>query len=108
MITTTTLGHTHTADHVERLVAQDCRIDERTTIEVVSAGKLARRAHLTGERTFRRSVEVLVLVGHRRPSASLIPALRRKTERVHVIGNADALRTALHAFRQGDGAGRAP
>ena len=57
------LGHTHAADHVERLVAEGCRIEERTTIRSITAGEVESRSELTGDRSWRSDVDVVVLAG---------------------------------------------
>ena len=100
------LGHTHAADHVERLVAQGCRIEERTTIRSITAGKVESRSELTGDRSWRSDVDAVVLAAHRQPATGLVRAARARVDRVMVIGDAYAPRSALQAFREGDNAGR--
>lgn len=100
------LGHTHAADHVERLVAQGCRIEERTTIRSITGGKVESRSELTGDRSWRSDVDAVVLAAHRQPATGLVRAARTRVDRVMVIGDAYAPRSALQAFREGDNAGR--
>jgi hypothetical protein len=92
------LGWTHLADHVQRLVERGVRIAERTDVVEIRDGQVTLRAQLDGTET-RRVVDAVVLAQPRLAETALRADLLDMTGiEIHVVGDAEAPRSALHAF----------
>lgn len=99
-------GFTHLKELLERLPRLGVRIETSTVLAGVAGGRATLRHLYTGER---RDLEVDVVVAGVAPFAddSLARTAQAARLRVLTAGDAVAPRSALHAFREGDDAGRA-
>jgi hypothetical protein len=100
------LGFTHLADVMARYVRLGCTLEPSTTFGGIAEGRAVTRHVYTKEIRSRPFAAVVAGV-HGRSETSLEPAVERAGVRLIVAGDAVAPRTALHAFREGDDAGRA-
>src|SRR4051812_6734081 len=100
------LGFTHMNDVLRRLYALGCAIESSTVFGGTSGGEAGTRHIHSGESKTRRFDLVVAGVAGR-SDTSLAGAAERAGARLIVAGDAVAPRTALHAFREGDDAGRA-
>ena len=98
-------GFTHVKDLLTELGRAGVQTLASTVVADVANGAITTRHLYTGERrTF--AVDALVAGVARRADDALAAAARARGLRVAVAGDAVAPRTALHAFREGDDAGR--
>ncbi|MGV3768542.1 MAG: FAD-dependent oxidoreductase [Sphingobium phenoxybenzoativorans] len=100
------LGWTHMGDHVPRLLALGCAIEERTMVTGIADGCVMTVDQLSAQKKT-RPFDALIWGHSRLPDVSLEDAARRVCGDVHVIGDANAPRDAMLAFLQGETAGRA-
>ena len=100
------MGFTHVKDVLTRLYGLGCTLEPSTVLTGIADGEaITRHAH-SGE-VRRRAFDAVVAGVHGRSDVSLAPAVERAGVRLLIAGDAVAPRTALHAFREGDDAGRA-
>lgn len=99
-------GFTHLKELLERLPRLGVRLDTSTVLVGIAGGRAKLRHLYSGDE---RDLDVDVVVGGVASFAddSLARAARAARIPVLVAGDAVAPRTALHAFREGDDAGRA-
>lgn len=99
-------GFTHLKELLERLPRLGVRIETSTVLEGIAGGRAQLRHLYTGEQ---QALEADIVVGGVAPFADdqLAHAARAAGLRVLTAGDAVAPRSALHAFREGDDAGRA-
>lgn len=99
-------GFTHLKELLERLPRLGVRIETSTVLAGIDGGRAMLRHLYSGEQ---RAVTVDAIVGGVAPFAndSLAHAARVAQVPVMTVGDAVAPRSALHAFREGDDAGRA-
>jgi NADPH-dependent 2,4-dienoyl-CoA reductase/sulfur reductase-like enzyme len=99
-------GFTHLKELLERLPRLGVRLETSTVLVGIAGGRATLRHLYTGEQ---HALEVDVVVGGVAPFADdrLAHAARASQIRVLTAGDAVAPRSALHAFREGDDAGRA-
>jgi 2,4-dienoyl-CoA reductase-like NADH-dependent reductase (Old Yellow Enzyme family) len=100
------LGFTHLADVMGRYVKLGCKLEPSTAFGGIAGGEAATRLLYTKEIRSRPFAAVVAGV-HGRSETSLAPTVGRAGARLLLAGDAVAPRTALHAFREGDDAGRA-
>jgi hypothetical protein len=100
------LGFTHVADVVGRLARLGCALEPSTAFRGVAGGEAA-TSHLYTKDVRSRPFSAVVAGVHGRSDTSLAAAVERTGARLLLAGDAVAPRTALHAFREGDDAGRA-
>jgi NADPH-dependent 2,4-dienoyl-CoA reductase/sulfur reductase-like enzyme len=100
------LGFTHMNDVLRRLYALGCGIESSTVFGGTSDGEAATR-HIHSGEVKTRPFDLVVAGVAGRSDTSLAGAAERAGARLIVAGDAVAPRTALHAFREGDDAGRA-
>jgi len=100
------LGFTHLADVMGRYVELECALEPSTAFDGIAGGEAVTRLLYTKEVRSRPFATVVAGV-HGRSETSLVPAVERTGARLLLAGDAVAPRTALHAFREGDDAGRA-
>lgn len=99
------LGWTHLADHVPRLLALGCAIEERTTVTGIASGVVSTQCLLGGSPQQRR-FDALVSIQARAARNELEQAARKSGKSVHVLGDAHAPRDAMAAFTQAEMLGR--
>jgi len=99
-------GFTHLKELLERLPRLGVRIETSTVLAGIAGGRAQLRHLYTGEQ---QALEADIVVGGVAPFADdqLAHAARAAGLRVLTAGDAVAPRSALHAFREGDDAGRA-
>jgi hypothetical protein len=100
------LGFTHLADVMGRYVKLGCTLEPSTAFTGIAGGEAVTRLLYTKE-TRSRPFAAVVAGVHGRSDTSLVPTVERARARLLLAGDAVAPRTALHAFREGDDAGRA-
>src|SRR5262249_47481519 len=100
------LGFTHLADVMGRYVELGCTLEPSTAFGGIADGQAVTRRLYTKEVSSRPFAAVVAGV-HGRSETSLASAVERAGARLLLAGDAVAPRTALHAFREGDDAGRA-
>lgn len=92
------LGWTHLADHVQRLAASGVAIAERTDITGIRDGRVSMRDQLSGDENS-YAAEAVVLAQPRLAETSLQRTLADLPgTQVYVVGDAEAPRSAWHAF----------
>jgi 2,4-dienoyl-CoA reductase-like NADH-dependent reductase (Old Yellow Enzyme family) len=102
----THIGFTRIREHLLRLYDSGCTLIAGTQVVDVAGGRvLTRHVHSRAEGELELDVLVAGVAG--RPDLSLRAPALASGARVIVAGDATAPRTALHAFREGDAAGRA-
>ena len=101
------LGFTHVNDILERLYGLGCTLEPSTVFGGTTAGERRDPAHPLegGAGAPLRRDRGRACPGA--PDTSLGAAVERSGARLLLAGDAVAPRTALHAFREGDDAGRA-
>jgi len=100
------VGFTHLADVMGAYVRHGATLEPSTAFGGIRDGEVTTRQLYTREVRARRFTAVVAGV-HGRSDTSLAGAVERAGARLLVAGDAVAPRTALHAFREGDDAGRA-
>jgi 2,4-dienoyl-CoA reductase-like NADH-dependent reductase (Old Yellow Enzyme family) len=100
------LGFTHMNDVLTRLYKLGCTIETSTVFGGVGGGETITRHVHSGE-VRQRAFDLVVAGCPGRADTSLSHAVQRAGKRLLVVGDAVAPRTAMHAFREGDEAGRA-
>jgi hypothetical protein len=100
------VGFTHLNDVLQRLHRLGCALEPSTLFGGVQAGEAVTR-HVHTREVTRRAFAAVVAGVHGRADTSLAGAVERAGGRLLLAGDAVAPRTALHAFREGDDAGRA-
>ena len=100
------LGFTHVNDVLRRLYALGCTIEPSTVFGGTVAGE-AGTQHIHSREVRMRPFDVIVAGVPGRSDTSLAAAVERAGARLLLAGDAVAPRTAMHAFREGDDAGRA-
>ena len=100
------VGFTHLNDVLQRLHGLGCALEPSTLFGGVQDGEAATR-HVHTREVRRRPFDAVVAGVHGRADTSLAGAVERAGRKLLVAGDAVAPRTALHAYREGDDAGRA-
>ena len=100
------LGFTHVNDVLRRLSTLGCVLEPNTVFLGTVEGRAATR-HVFAQQAQERPFEAIVAGVAGRSETSLAAAVERAGVRLLVAGDAVAPRTAMHAFREGDDAGRA-
>lgn len=100
------LGFTHVSDVLRGLHGLGCALEPSTVFGGCSEGEALTRHVYTGRARWRR-FDAIVAGVHGRSETSLAAAVERAGVRLLLAGDAVAPRTAMHAFREGDDAGRA-
>jgi 2,4-dienoyl-CoA reductase-like NADH-dependent reductase (Old Yellow Enzyme family) len=100
------VGFTHLADVMGRYIALGCTLEPSTAFGGIAGGEAVTRQVYTRQ-TRSRPFAAVVAGVHGRSETSLAAVVERAGARLLVAGDAVAPRTALHAFREGDDAGRA-
>jgi 2,4-dienoyl-CoA reductase-like NADH-dependent reductase (Old Yellow Enzyme family) len=100
------LGFTHVNDVLRRLYALGCGIETSTVFGGTVDGE-AGTQHIHSREVKMRPFDLIVAGVHGRSDTSLAAAVERTGARLLLAGDAVAPRTAMHAFREGDDAGRA-
>jgi NADPH-dependent 2,4-dienoyl-CoA reductase/sulfur reductase-like enzyme len=102
----THIGFTRIREHLLRLYEAGCTLIAATQVVGVENGRVRTR-HVHSRAETELELDVLVAGVAGRPDLSLRAPALATGARVIVAGDATAPRTALHAFREGDAAGRA-
>lgn len=100
------VGFTHVNDVLMRLYGLGCALEPSTVFGGVAGGQALTR-HIHTRETRWRPFGAVVAGVHGRADTGLAHAVERAGKRLLLAGDAVAPRTALHAFREGDDAGRA-
>jgi hypothetical protein len=100
------IGFTRISEQLRRLYALGCALETTVQLAGIEDGEALLR-HVHARTTRRVPVDVVVAGVAGRPDLSLAEPARAVGARVLVAGDATAPRTAMHAFREGDDAGRA-
>jgi 2,4-dienoyl-CoA reductase-like NADH-dependent reductase (Old Yellow Enzyme family) len=100
------LGFTHVSDVLRRLYALGCTIEASTVLGGTVDGQ-AGTQHIHSREVRQRPFDLIVAGVPGRSDTSLAAAVERAGARLLLAGDAIAPRTAMHAFREGDDAGRA-
>ena len=100
------IGFTRISEQLKRLHDLGCELETTVQLVGIERGEALLR-HVHSRTIQRRAVDVVVAGVPGRPDLSLVEPSRALGARVLVAGDATAPRTALHAFREGDDAGRA-
>jgi hypothetical protein len=99
------IGFTHIRGHLERLHKFSAELRTSTAVMRISDGEVELR-HLFSKKTEVLSFDALVAGTMAQADTSLLEIAHSFTGDVILAGDAVAPRTALHAFREGDDAGR--
>ena len=100
------LGFTHVNDVLGRLYALGCELEASIVFGGTAAGQATTR-HVHSKEVRTRRFDAIVAGVPGRSDTSLAAAVERSGARLLLAGDAVAPRTAMHAFREGDDAGRA-
>lgn len=100
------LGFTHVNDVLRRLYGLGCALESSTVFGGTVEGEAVTQ-HIHSKQVQWRRFEAVVAGVPGRSETSLAAAVERAGARLLVAGDAVAPRTAMHAFREGDDAGRA-
>ncbi len=100
------VGFTHLNDVLQRLHGLGCALEPSTLFGGVQGGEAVTR-HVHTREVTRRPFDAVVAGVHGRADTALAGAVERAGRKLLVAGDAVAPRTALHAYREGDDAGRA-
>ena len=100
------IGFTHIRRHLENLHELGVSMVTSTVVTGISDGELTLR-HVYAKTSETRAADALVIGGLRKPNLDLWDAANQHAGRVILAGDVVAPRTAMHAFREGDNAGRA-
>lgn len=99
------VGFTHVKDFLEVFERFGCTVEPSTTFAGVRDGRVATRRVHAGTRQERR-FDLVVAGIPGRADTSLAPSVVGRGATLVVAGDAVAPRSAMHAFREGDAAGR--
>jgi hypothetical protein len=100
------LGFTHMSDVLRRLYKLGCSLEPSQLFGGCADGQVLTQ-HVYSRETRWRPFGAIVAGVHGRSDTSLAAAVERAGKRLLIAGDAVAPRTAMHAFREGDDAGRA-
>jgi hypothetical protein len=100
------LGFTHMNDVLRHLYGLGCALESSTVFGGTANGEALTR-HIHSQQLQWRPFDAIVAGVAGRSDTSLAAAVERAGARLLVAGDAVAPRTAMHAFREGDDAGRA-
>jgi NADPH-dependent 2,4-dienoyl-CoA reductase/sulfur reductase-like enzyme len=99
------IGFTRLREHLLRLYAAGCELQPSTQLIGIDGGHALTR-HVHSRRPGMIEADLIVASVPGEPDLSLRPFAGQLGARVLLAGDAMAPRTALHAFREGDAAGR--
>jgi hypothetical protein len=99
------VGFTHLKELLERLHALGCTLEAATVFVAIENGEAVTR-HVHSKRVSRRPFTAVVAGVPGRPDLSLHDAAKATGATVHLAGDVVAPRSAMHAYREGDNAGR--
>ena len=99
------IGFTHIRGHMERLYKFGAELRTSTAVTRIANGEVELR-HLFSKKTEALSYDAVVAGTMAQADTSLLGTSRLFTNSIILAGDAVAPRTALHAFREGDDAGR--
>ena len=99
------IGFTHIRGHMERLHKFGAEFRTSTAVTRIANGEVELR-HLFSKKTEALSYDAIVAGTMAQADTSLLDTSRLFTNSIILAGDAVAPRTALHAFREGDDAGR--
>ena len=99
------IGFTHIRGHMERLYKFGAELRTSTAVTRIANGEVELR-HLFSKKTEALPYDAVVAGTMARADTSLLDTSRLFTNSIILAGDAVAPRTALHAFREGDDAGR--
>ncbi len=99
------IGFTMIKDQLQRLYAVGCSLEASTALARIEGGEVTTRHVHSGQMTTRRFDAVVAGVAGE-PDLTLHEAALAAAGQVLLAGDVVAPRTALHAFREGDRAGR--
>ena len=99
------IGFTHIRGHMERLYKFGAELRTSTAVTRITNGQVELR-HLFSKDTETLSYDAVVAGTMAQADTSLLDTSRLFTNNIILAGDAVAPRTALHAFREGDDAGR--
>lgn len=99
------IGFTMIKDQLQRLYAVGCSLEPSTAFMGIARGEVTTR-HVHSGQTRTRRFDAVVAGVAGEPDLSLYDAARDGGAQVLLAGDVVAPRTALHAFREGDRAGR--
>ena len=99
------IGFTHIRGHIERLYKFGAEFRTSTAVTRIANGEVELR-HLFSKKTEALSYDAVVAGTMAQADTSLLDTSRLFTNSIILAGDAVAPRTALHAFREGDDAGR--
>jgi hypothetical protein len=100
------LGFTHVNDVLQRLHRLGCALEASIIFGGTAEGEAYTR-HVHSHEVRQRQFDTIVAAVPGRSDTRLAATVERAGKRLLVAGDAVAPRTALHAFREGDDAGRA-
>lgn len=100
------IGFTRISERLKRLYGLGCSLETTEQMIGIEQGAVILR-HVHARTTRHVPADAVVAGVPGRPALSLVEPARAAGARVLVAGDATAPRTALHAFREGDDAGRA-
>jgi NADPH-dependent 2,4-dienoyl-CoA reductase/sulfur reductase-like enzyme len=100
------VGFTHLKDVLERLYALGCTLEPSTGFVGIEDGDVVTR-HVHSKQVTRRRFTAVVAGVPARPDLALHASTLAAGVPVHLAGDVVAPRSAMHAFREGDNAGRA-
>jgi 2,4-dienoyl-CoA reductase-like NADH-dependent reductase (Old Yellow Enzyme family)/thioredoxin reductase len=100
------VGFTHRRDLLEKVYQSGCRVETSSVFTGLVDGEVTWR-HIYSRQEQTLAVDALIAGVPRLPDLSLLEAARGSRAEVMLIGDAVAPRSAMHAFREGDNAGRA-
>ena len=99
------VGFTHIRGHLERLYGWGADLRTSTVLTGISDG-VAQLRHLYSRKTDLVPVDLVVAGTMAQANTALYEVADSVADEVFLVGDAVAPRTALHAFREGDDAGR--
>ena len=100
------VGFTHVNDVLRRLYKLGCALEPSLIFGGTSDGEVLTQ-HVHSKETLWRRFDTIVAGVHGRSNTAFAAAVERAGVRLLVAGDAVAPRSAMHAFREGDDAGRA-
>jgi 2,4-dienoyl-CoA reductase-like NADH-dependent reductase (Old Yellow Enzyme family)/thioredoxin reductase len=100
------IGFTMIKDQLQRLYAVGCELEPSTALMRIDGGEVVTRHVHSGQVTTRRFDAIIAGVAGE-PDLGLYDSAVQSGAQVLLAGDVVAPRTALHAFREGDRAGRA-
>lgn len=99
------MGATHALDHIPRLLALGCVIEERCVVTCVEGRDVVVRSVLTGS-MIKHETDLLVHAATRVAEHRVAALARELGRKVVLAGDCDAPRDAMFAFLGGNDAGR--